>query len=61
MASESTAHSAFGVMGYWLTAHLGSRNYLLISLDFSILYKFTENIGLPVIYCFENLDQLPAI
>ena len=26
MASESIAHSAFGLMGYWLTAHLGSRN-----------------------------------
>ena len=23
MASESIAHSAFGLMGYWLRAHLG--------------------------------------
>ena len=26
MASESVAHSAFGLMGYWLRAHSGSRN-----------------------------------
>ena len=26
MASESIAHSAFGIMGYWLRAHSGSRN-----------------------------------
>ena len=26
MASESIAHSAFSLMGYWLTAHSGSRN-----------------------------------
>ena len=26
MASESTDHSALGLMGYWLRAHLGSRN-----------------------------------
>ena len=26
MASKSIAHSAFGVMGYWLRAHSGSRN-----------------------------------
>ena len=26
MASESTAHSAFGLMGYWLRTHSGSRN-----------------------------------
>ena len=26
MASESIAHSAFGLMGYWLGAHSGSRN-----------------------------------
>ena len=26
MGSESIAHSAFGLMGYWLIAHLGSRN-----------------------------------
>ena len=27
LASESVAHSAFGFMGYWLSAHSGSRNY----------------------------------
>ena len=26
MGSESIAHSAFDPMGYWLIAHLGSRN-----------------------------------
>ena len=26
MASESIAHSAIGLMGYWLRAHSGSRN-----------------------------------
>ena len=26
IASESIAHSAFGLMGYWLVAHSGSRN-----------------------------------
>ena len=26
MACESIAHSAFGLMGYWLRANLGSRN-----------------------------------
>ena len=26
MASESIAHSAFGLMGYWLKAHSGWRN-----------------------------------
>ena len=30
MASESIAHSAFGLMGYWLKAHSGSRNNCLI-------------------------------
>ena len=30
----------------------------LESFDFE---KFTENIGLPAIYCFENLDRLQAI
>ena len=32
MASESIAHSAFGLMGYWLRAHSGSRNNCKISL-----------------------------
>ena len=27
MASEAKAHSAIGLMGYWLRAHSGSRNY----------------------------------
>ena len=31
MASESIAHSAFGLMGYWLRAHSGSRNNCLIA------------------------------
>ena len=26
MGSESIAHSAFGLMGYWLRAHEGERN-----------------------------------
>ena len=26
IASESIAHSAFSLMGYWLIAHSGSRN-----------------------------------
>ena len=26
MTSESIAHSTFGLMGYWLKAHSGSRN-----------------------------------
>ena len=26
IASESIAHLAFGLVGYWLIAHLGSRN-----------------------------------
>ena len=29
MASELIAHSAFGLMGYWLRAHLGSRNNIV--------------------------------
>ena len=38
MASESIAHSAFGLMGYWLRAHSGSRKLLIIQLD-SLEYK----------------------
>ena len=30
MGSESIAHQAFGLMGYWLRAHLGSRNNKLL-------------------------------
>ena len=42
MAPESIAHSAFGLMGYWVRAHLGSRNncYLYpceIELIFTVL------------------------
>ena len=37
MGSESIAHSAFGLMGYWIIAHLGSRNNCQIS---SFAYKF---------------------
>ena len=40
MASESTAHSAFGLMGYWLTAYLGSKS------NCEILYQL--NISLPI-------------
>ena len=29
MASESTDHSALGLMGYWLRAHLGLRNNIV--------------------------------
>ena len=29
MASESRAHSAFGLMRYWLRAHSGSRNIIV--------------------------------
>ena len=30
IASESIAHYAFGLMGYWLIAHSGSRNNCLV-------------------------------
>ena len=29
MGTESLAHSAFGLMGFWLRAHSGSRNNFL--------------------------------
>ena len=35
MAFESTAHSAFGLIGYWLRAHSGSRNnYIIVNYSF---------------------------
>ena len=38
------------------------RNYIrhLFGLSYKFV-KFTENIGLPSIQCFQNLDGLPAI
>ena len=36
MASESTAHLAFGLMGYWLRAHEGSRNNCLLIETFRL-------------------------
>ena len=35
IASESIVHSAFGLMGYWLIAHMGSRNNIV---NYSFLY-----------------------
>ena len=34
MGSESIAHSTFGLMGYWLIAHLGSRNNIIVKYSF---------------------------
>ena len=62
MSSESTANSAFGLMGYWLRAHSGSRNNCQTPVN-----RFTTktNLGFarnrlcyvspPVCYCFRKL------
>ena len=38
---------------------ISSFQYLFIAIERTA--KFTENIGLLAIYCFETLDRLPAI
>ena len=39
MASDSIAHSAFGLMGYWLRAHSGSRNKQTLKSPDLCLYR----------------------
>ena len=62
MASESTAHSAFSLMGYWLRDHSGSRNNCLISLG-CLQYDFI-NLARAVVFAvlrFGNQAMLLAI
>ena len=37
MASESIAHTAFQLMGYWLRAHSGSKNNCLLVYTHSVI------------------------
>ena len=41
MGSESVAHEAEGLMGYWLRGHEGERNNCLVKSNY--LVKYNEN------------------
>ena len=43
----------------WCIEIISSFQYLFFTIEWTAI--FTENIGLLGIWCFENLDQLPAI
>ena len=46
MGSESIAHSAFGLVGYWLGGHSGSRNNCEILLDSVAEYLLSPYKGI---------------
>ena len=42
MGSESIAHEAFGLMGYWLRGHEGARE-MIVLVKSNLLVKNIEN------------------
>ena len=57
MASESIAHEAEGLMGYWLRAHSGSRN----NCQVNIAFNQTKIENTPYICCYSQYLDFPVI
>ena len=43
MGSQSIAHEAEGQMGYWLRAHAGERNNIIVLVKSNYLVRNMEN------------------